>query len=281
MTQLFTTRYWGVKIIGGSSPTYTVTYYYNGNPDVGSYENYQDLAKRSDNSTSAWTEADATLNTTTKTLVLTGQTGTEYIDGKEDNSLPVELINFTAEIRNGNVYLDWQTATERDNYGFEVEREKVKTESEWEEIGFVPGYGNSNSPKKYSFVDKNPPDVKVGYRLKQIDMNGGFKYSDIIEINIGAPTKFELLQNYPNPFNPSTTIQYSLPYASKIQLEIFDVLGQRVKVLVDKIEKVGLKRVVWNANNFASGVYFVRIYAVPLSNRFKSFSTVKKMMLLK
>ena len=107
------------------------------------------------------------------------------------------------------------------------------------------------------------------------------------DIKVGTPSNitsetfsFSLAQNYPNPFNPSTTIQYSLPYASKIQLEIFDVLGQRVKVLVDKIEKAGLKRVVWNANNFASGVYFVRVIAVSLNNR-KVFTATRKLVLIK
>jgi parallel beta-helix repeat protein len=96
-----------------------------------------------------------------------------------------------------------------------------------------------------------------------------------------VPERFALYQNFPNPFNPSTTLEYSLPHDSRVKLEIFNILGQRVKVLVDKIEKVGLKRVVWNANNFASGVYFVRIYAVPVDSKFKSYSTVKKMIMLK
>jgi hypothetical protein len=115
ITQLFTSRYFGVYVVGGSSPTYTFTYNYNGNPDIGSWENYQDLAKRSNNSTTSWTEANATLNTSSKTLTLTGQTGTEYIDGKEDSAQPVEIICFTAKAINKGILLNWQTATEVDN----------------------------------------------------------------------------------------------------------------------------------------------------------------------
>ncbi len=82
----------------------------------------------------------------------------------------------------------------------------------WETLAFVEGHGNSNSPKYYSFTDKSiEASGKYLYRLKQIDIDGTFEYSDEVEINLGSPNNFELAQNYPNPFNPSTVIQYSIP----------------------------------------------------------------------
>ncbi len=292
MTQLFTSRYWGVKIIGGSSPTYTLTYYYNGNPDIGSYENYQDLAKRSDNSATSWTEGNATLNTTAKTLTLTGQTGTEYIDGRENNPTPVELTTFTATVQNGIVMLKWQTATEVNNYGFEVERQNVaqianNLSNKWETLGFVEGHGNSNSPKEYSFTDKPAENGKYSYRLKQIDLDGSFTYSNTVEAVIGLPTKFELSQNYPNPFSagggtsaPITTIKYSIPnivgtaHELSLHLFVYDMLGRKVATLVNKKQAPGNYSVQFNASNLPSGIYFYRLEA-------GSFTKVKKMVLLK
>ncbi len=95
------------------------------------------------------------------------------------------------------------------------------------------------------------------------------------------PKNYSLSQNYPNPFNPTTTIEYSLPFASRVRVDVFNILGQKVQTLVNKIEKAGLKRVVWNATNFATGVYFVRIFAKPQSGKLKAFTDVKKMVLLK
>ena len=119
--------------------------------------------------------------------------------------LPVELTSFTACVIGNAVKLSWETETEVNNYGFEVERSKkfdARSET-WEKIGFVNGNGNSNSPKSYFYEDKNVTAGKYSYRLKQIDNDGQFEYSKTIEVNITLPAKFELSQNYPNPFNPT------------------------------------------------------------------------------
>ena len=85
----------------------------------------------------------------------------------------------------------------------------------WEKIGFVNGNGNINSPKNYSFEDKNVTAGKYSYRLKQIDNDGQFEYSKTIEVDFDAPKKFELSQNYPNPFNPTTTITFQFTGSRK------------------------------------------------------------------
>ncbi len=201
----------------------------------------------------------------------------EYYDNS--GSTPVELTSFSAKAKNGIVKLNWTTATEVNNYGFQVEREKAKGESEWENIGFVEGHGNSNSPKEYSFTDENPPSGNLKYRLKQIDIDGNFEYSEIVEIQTSAPSKFELFQNYPNPFNPTTTINYAVPavetrHALSLQLIVYDILGRKVATLVNKKQAPGNYSVQFDASKLSSGIYFYRLSA-------GDFIATKKMILMK
>ena len=153
--------------------------------------------------------SDGTGTTTTPVVHRTGMSGfSEFgVGGASDNPLPVELSSFSASIIGSAVKLNWRTETEVNNYGFEIQKSQmsnVKSQTEWETIGFVEGYGNSNSPKDYSFTDASVVSGTYSYRLKQIDIDGQFEYSKIIEVNLGAPKKYELAQNFPNPFNPNT-----------------------------------------------------------------------------
>ena len=171
---------------------------------------------------------------------------------------PVELTTFTGSLIDKYVQLNWQTATEVNNYGFDIER-STKNEN-WKKIGFVAGNGNSNSPKFYSFRELMPIiSDNYYYRLKQIDTDGEYKYSDSIEINIDSPADFSLKQNYPNPFNPSTVIKYILPKTSFVTLNIYDVLGRKFKTLVNKIQQLGMHEVRFNGNNLSNGIYFYRL----------------------
>jgi len=186
--------------------------------------------------------------------------------------LPVELISFAGSYNGSEVSLNWQTATETNNYGFNVER---RTDIEtWSKIGFIQGHGNSNSPKSYLFSDKNAPSGKVYYRLKQIDFDGKFEYSNIVEVNVDVLNRLELQQNYPNPFNPVTTISYNLPNVSKVKLVVYDVTGSGVATLVNDFQSAGKHTVKFNASKIASGVYYYRIQAGDIVQ-------TKKMLLLK
>ncbi len=199
-----------------------------------------------------------------------------------NQSLPVELTSFSANISNKYVELKWKTATEVNNYGFYVERKSSFAKGKWNELGFVKGHGNSNSPEEYKFVDKTAASGKYFYRLKQVDVNGSYEYSNIIEANLGLPSKFSLSQNYPNPFNPATTIKYTVPVAVKtlhatsqlVQLKIYDVLGKEVVTLVNKQQSPGNYSVTFNASNLPSGIYFYKLTA-------GNFSQIRKMILLK
>ena len=100
------------------------------------------------------------------------------------SALPVELVSFKADVSNdGKVLLTWETATEINNYGFEIERAIATNNSsiiEWEAIGFIEGHGNSNVTNYYSYVERPSTTGKHYYRLKQIDNDGTFEYSKSI-----------------------------------------------------------------------------------------------------
>ncbi len=194
-------------------------------------------------------------------------------------ALPVELISFTGEVRDGAVHLSWRTASELNNAGFEVERKSQG--GSWNTLGFVRGAGTTTEGQSYTFVDNSASGV-VQYRLKQVDFDGRFEYSNVIEVNAGLPKTFELSQNYPNPFNPTTVIAYQLPVASEVKLEVYDVLGRKVMTLVNGRQDAGSYNLTLNASNLASGVYFYRLQASATNGASSSnFVATKKMMLVK
>ncbi len=204
-------------------------------------------------------------------------TGTSRIDNIQivsalDEPMPVELISFTGKVTENSIVLKWQTETETNNFGFDVER-KILNQFQndnlgWEKIGFVDGNGNSNSPADYIYEDKSVLAGKYLYRLKQIDFDGQFSYSNIVEIDLTKPNIFSLEQNYPNPFNPSTKIKYSIPFGETssatsllVSLKIFDVLGNEVAELVNEEKPAGYYEVDFNAGSLSSGVYYYRLSA--------------------
>jgi hypothetical protein len=165
----------------------------------------------------------------------------------DESPLPVEFTSFTANNVNNNVVLNWKTATELNNYGFNIQRNGEK-------IGFVPGYGNSNSPKSYSFIDAPISSGIYLYRLQQIDTDGTTELSNEVSIEI-VLNKFELEQNYPNPFNPSTTIGFYLDRAQDITLTVYDVIGTEIKILSKGLQNEGYNEIVFNADGLSSGIY--------------------------
>jgi len=187
--------------------------------------------------------------------------------------LPVELVTFDVSVLDKNVTLTWITASELNNSGFEIQRID-KTKNIWKEIGFIEGKGTTSEIQYYSFIDENVPSGKYRYRLKQVDFDGTFEYSEIIEVVVGTPTEFSLGQNYPNPFNPSTTINYSIPEFSFVTLKVYDVLGSEVATLVNEDKSVGSYEVEFDANELTSGIYFYKIQS-------GSFVETKKMVLMK
>ncbi len=190
--------------------------------------------------------------------------------------VPVELASFAATTDNRNVNLNWSTATELNNSGFQIERSNG---SEYQVVGFVAGHGTTSETQNYSYVDQNVNAGSYSYRLKQIDFNGAFEYSSVIEVEVLGIKEFALSQNYPNPFNPSTKINFSLAVDSKVSLKIFDVLGQEVATLINGQLAAGTQEISFDASSLNSGVYFYRIDADGIDGQ--KFSSVRKMILTK
>ncbi len=180
-------------------------------------------------------------------------------DGELGNSIvPVELVSFSANVSNNSIELNWITSTELNNTGFEVERRKTIDErsDEWVEVGFVNGNGTTSESHSYSFSDNNLSTGKYFYRLKQIDFDGTFSYSNEVEVDLSLPQTFSLEQNYPNPFNPSTTIKYTIPNVtlngvegSRVILKIYDLLGNEIGTLVNENKPAGNYEVSFDAKN--------------------------------
>ena len=191
--------------------------------------------------------------------------------------VPVELTSFTASLSNNKVNLNWNTATEINNRGFEIERSLYKTK--WKKIGFTAGAGTTTESKQYSFLDdlSDISSSKLYYRLRQIDFDGTFEYSEIIEVLI-APSNFSLSQNYPNPFNPSTIISWHSPINSWQTLKVYDVLGNFVTTLVDEYKNAGRYEIEFQSSvsnlQLASGIYYYQL-------RVQGFVETKKMILIK
>jgi hypothetical protein len=210
-------------------------------------------------------------------------TGTYFQNGfilhtSDSGGLPVELISFTAEIKDYDILLNWITASEINNKGFVIERKVISNQStvinEWNLIDFVKGKETTTEKQFYSFTDQNLSAGKYQYRLKQIDFDGSFEYSNVIEAEINIPNKFSLSQNYPNPFNPSTVICYQLAAGSQVTLMVYDVLGNEVATLVNEEKQPGVYEVEFDASQLSSGIYFYKLKA-------GNFTETKKMILLK
>ncbi len=192
--------------------------------------------------------------------------------------VPVELTSFTANQKGNSILLNWTTATEVNNYGFEIQR-SVGQKS-FLSLGFVEGHGNSNSIKNYSYIDNSAEGGNLKYRLKQIDTDGSFEYSDEVDVTFNKAYKYSMEQNHPNPFNPTTELNYTIPNYSKVTVEIYNTLGQRVAKLINANQNIGKHSVIWNATDFSSGTYFARFTATSLKNN-ETFTDVKKLLLIK
>jgi hypothetical protein len=203
-----------------------------------------------------------------------------YNNITNDVPLPVELTSFTMSMDNLGATLNWKTATEKNNAGFEIERAAAgpQEKKEWVKVGYVEGSGTSNSPKEYSFKNKNVQTGTYAFRLKQIDRDGGFTYSKEIEAIVAPPREFTLSQNYPNPFNPSTTINYTLAEDSRVSVIVYDIVGRETATLVDGDASAGYYNLSFDARALASGVYLYRITAKHAQS---VYTETKRLMLMK
>jgi len=199
-------------------------------------------------------------------------------------TVPVELSSFTGSVSGDQILLNWSTASERNNAGWEIQRQKLEVspstplrdqKTEWETIGFVAGNGTTTESQSYEFTSHVPsPSSPAVYRLKQLDLDGTVSYTQTLTLGTPAPSGFKLIGNYPNPFNPNTMISYQLSESSEVKLQVYDVTGRIISTLVSSKQEPGVHVVPFNATGLASGLYFYRIQA-------GTFSSVRSMILMK
>jgi len=262
---------------------------YNGTLISGQFLSYEGVITGTEGPANGITSTDIGISENSNTPVgnslhLRG-TGTQYSDFfwfsgpatmgsvNTNQALPVELSSFSAVLKENAVQLNWMTATEVNNYGFDIAR---KREGEnWNTLGFVEGHGNTNSPKEYSFLDNDIVAAgKYFYRLKQIDNDGTYEYSKSIFVDLDAPVKFDLKQNFPNPFNPSTIISFNLPDNEYVTLKVFNAIGEEVQTLFEGNLDAGIHMYNFIGDELPSGLY---VYMLSTN----SLMQTKKMLLLK
>ncbi|MEI7812492.1 MAG: T9SS type A sorting domain-containing protein [Ignavibacteria bacterium] len=231
----------------------------------------------STNSGTQWTNTAGVLDKTTNKLTLSGVNSFyQWTIGDVNSPLPVGLDKFRYEINDRHVLLKWNTVTEINNYGFEIERKATATpEAGFEKTGFVTGSGNSNIRKEYSFRDKNiPASGKYVYRLKQIDNGGSYKYLPELEVDITSPEELTLNQNFPNPFNPYTNISFTLPEKCRISLSVYNIIGSKILNVLNEEKQAGFHTITIDASKLASGLYVYRLTT-------DKYSVARKMQIVK
>ncbi|MFH1194757.1 MAG: S8/S53 family peptidase [bacterium] len=171
---------------------------------------------------------------------------------------PVELLSFNAALSNDAVVLNWQTATELNNSGFEILRSE--NNSAWNKIGFVTGAGSSTELQSYDFKDNSVLKGRTYfYKLKQIDFDGAYNFSNVTEIALANPSNYFIFNNYPNPFNPETTIKYSIAERAIVNISLFDILGKKVRDVLNEFKETGEYEIGLDASDLPSGIYIVRL----------------------
>ncbi|MBN1464531.1 T9SS type A sorting domain-containing protein, partial [candidate division KSB1 bacterium] len=217
------------------------------------------------------------IETSENPLDVTVESNMTVIANFEDTT-PVELASFVVQYAPNSVsralLLKWQTASETNNLGFDVER-SIGNDSNWKKIGFLEGHGTTTEAKFYEFIDEEATTEGVYfYRLKQNDTNGAFEYSGTVQFSVSAPSEYGLAQNYPNPFNPSTQIVFQLKEDVQVNLSVYDLLGRQVATVVDQQMKAGTHKVTFDAADLSAGLYFYSLRA-------GSFHEMKKMTLIR
>jgi parallel beta-helix repeat protein len=249
----YANAYATITATGGSGYTYDVTFGYS--PAIlGTipFESDLALAKRDG---SVWTAfIPSTVDTAANTVGYAGLTGfSDFTFTSVTSPLPVELVAFSASLRGAAVDLAWRTASESNLAHFAVERRSAG--GGWEEIGLVTARGTTDKPASYGFTDGALPAGDLAYRLRMVERDGTFSYSDELLVRRAPVKGFALLGNYPNPFNPSTRIAFAIPDERHVALRVFDASGREVETLVSSTLPAGMHTVAFFARNLPSGVY--------------------------
>ena len=199
-----------------------------------------------------------------------------------EKSLPVELTSFTANVVAMKVKLQWVTASEVDNASWIIQRQVISTSdttvaaraaSGWEQVHSLPGAGNSSHQRTYRFIDMTAEvGVRYAYRLIDVNSKGVETYHEPVEVLVTRPLELSLGAAWPNPANPTTSWLFTLPEQQHVKITVYNIMGQRVRTLVNEVRAAGIHRVDWNARDAAgrsvgSGIYLY-VMEVPNNSRF-------------
>lgn len=266
------------------APTVTITIIpINGgevtkNPDKIAYDPYEEITLSTVPNDGFWFlfwSGDLSGTETIKTIIMNDHKTVQAYFWHP--STPVADISFSAVARDNFVCLNWSCATELSCFDFEVERSDDGIN--FISLGTVPIQHSETNAGNFYFEDKNVPVGTFYYRIKQVSISGNYHYSEHVEVSISIPQKIKLQQNYPNPSNPATVIEYQLPQNMSVNLQIYDVLGHEIKILVNEHQTAGYYSIVWDGTDkagapAASGVY---LYALETDN----YRVIKKMTLMR
>lgn len=249
-------NHWGAKVFGGSIDCeYTVVYNYAGHPGI-SVPSELRLLSRANNAAEDWTETPAILNESLSTLTLEGQTGTQFVLGSGgSNNLPIELLSFDAQVIQKFVQLDWRTSSETNNDYFEIQRSPFG--NNWTTLERIKGQGTTSSESIYKHYDKTPLEGTAYYRLKQVDLDGTFSYSQTRTIVFSSKEE-ELISIFPNPAKGQVNVLIHTASASTIKINLIDLQGQTVQAL-DHVLSRGANQLTLPLDGLAAGLYFISI----------------------
>jgi uncharacterized repeat protein (TIGR01451 family) len=183
---------------------------------------------------------------------------------EEDQALPVELASFQARVDGRVTVLEWQTASEDNNAGFEVQRRATENAGTWEEIGFVDSKaegGTTNEPRSYRFEDEDLSFAadRLEYRLRQVDLDGTTEVTEPVEIE-RTVYRLELRQTFPNPARRQATVQFAVPERQEVSLRLYDTLGRQVRTLTEGNAE-GRQEMQVDLSGLSSGTYLLRLDA--------------------
>lgn len=198
-----------------------------------------------------------------------GVSGIVWSEGQADFPVPIVLSQFNAtQTDGGGVLISWATASETENFGFYLQR-KHADDAAFTDIpgAFIAGHGTTIQPQTYAFTDMPGTSGAWWYRLKQVDLDGSFRFSDPVRVEAvtsvagTVPAATFLAQNYPNPFNPSTTISFGVAERGAVILRVFNLLGQEVALLHRGEMDAGLHSITFDAHALPSGTYWYSLQA--------------------
>ncbi len=174
--------------------------------------------------------------------------------------LPVELVAFDAVLSGRSLTLRWETASETNNAGFEIQQRYASSAGDWKTLGWVDGQGTTLEAQAYSYRIDDLEPGRHAFRLKQIDYDGSFEHSPVIEVAVEMPESYLITEIYPNPFNPQATFSFGVRQQQQVVIEVFDMLGRRVQELYRGTPQGGVTQTVFlDGSRLTSGTYVVRV----------------------